>query len=67
MPVQLTDFEDRLLDYLIGRKTPSTVKQLSKYFIRSESNINKSLRTLVAKGLVDVVKTGSMNLYVIKQ
>lgn len=63
MPIKLTDFEERLLRYLTERKTPSTVKQLSKYFIRSDSNINKSLKTLIDRGLVDVVMFGPRKFY----
>lgn len=67
MPAQLTEFENKVIEYLIRRKTAATIKQIAKFFIRSESYVSNTLKSLVSKGLVDVVMTGGTKLYVVKQ
>ena len=67
MPVTLNDFENKVMDYLIKRKTAATVKQISKFFIRSETHILRTLRELEKKGLISVIRAGSMNLYGVKE
>lgn len=67
MPVTLNEFENKLMDYLIKRKTAATVKQITKFFIRSDSHVLKTLRLLEQKGLINVVRAGSINLYGIKE
>lgn len=67
MPVELNDFEERVLKYLYRRKTASTVKQIAKFFIRSESHVMTTMRSLVDKGLIDVVQAGSTKLYAYKE
>ena len=66
MPAELSEFEERVLKYLYRRKTASTVKQVAKFFIRSESYVMTTMRSLVEKGLVDVVQTGGTKLYAYK-
>jgi predicted transcriptional regulator len=67
MPVELNDFEERVLKYLYRRKTASTVKQVAKFFIRSESHVMTTMRSLVDKGLIDVIQAGSTKLYAYKE
>jgi Mn-dependent DtxR family transcriptional regulator len=55
------------MDYLIGRKTASTSKQIAKYFIRSDSYVSKTLRDLEKKGLLDVIVSGKIKFYMVKQ
>ncbi len=66
MPAELTDFEERLLKYLYRRKTASTVGQMAKFFIRSESYVYKALRKLEEEQLINVVQSGSTKLYAYK-
>ena len=66
MPAELNDFEERLLKYLYRRKTASTVAQISKFFIRSESYVYKALRKLEEAQLITVVQSGSTKLYAYK-
>ena len=67
MPANLNEFEDKVMDYLIKRKTAATVKQIAKFFIRSETHVTRALRELEKKGLVSVIRAGSMNLYGVKE
>ena len=67
MPVTLNDFENKVMDYLIKRKTAATVKQIAKFFIRSETHVTRALRELEKKELISVTRTGSMNLYGVKE
>jgi Mn-dependent DtxR family transcriptional regulator len=66
MPAELTEFEERLLKYLYRRKTASTVKQMSKFFIRSESYVYSALRKLEESQLITVIQSGSTKLYAYK-
>lgn len=67
MPVTLNEFENKVMDYLIRRKTPATVKQIAKFFIRSESYIVNTLLQLEKKELISVMRTGNINLYGVKE
>ena len=64
--MQLNEFENKMMDYLIKRKTAATVKQIAKFFIRSESYVLNTLRALEKKQLISVIRAGNMNLYTIK-
>lgn len=65
--MMLTDFENVVMDYLIKRKTAATVKQIAKFFIRSESYTSNTLRRLAERKLVDVVVAGSTKFYTVRQ
>ena len=67
MPANLNEFENKVMDYLIKRKTAATVKQIAKFFIRSETHVTRALRELEKKELITVIRAGSMNLYGIKE
>ena len=67
MPTELNEFENKVMDYLIRRKTASTVKQIAKFFIRSDSHVLGTLRSLEKKGLISVIRAGSTNLYTVKE
>lgn len=67
MPVTLNEFENKVMDYLIKRKTAATVKQIAKFFIRSESYVVNTLRELEKKELINVIRAGNMNLYGMKE
>ena len=67
MPTELNEFENKVMDYLIRRKTASTVKQIAKFFIRSDSYVLGTLRSLEKKELISVIRAGSTNLYTVKE
>ena len=67
MPTELNEFENKVMDYLIRRKTASTVKQIAKFFIRSNSYVLGTLRSLEKKELISVIRAGSTNLYMVKE
>ena len=67
MPEDLNEFENKVMDYLIKRKTAATVKQIAKFFIRSESHVTGTLRSLEKKELLSVIRAGNTNLYTVKE
>ena len=67
MPASLSEFENKVMDYLIKRKTAATVKQICTFFIRSKSHVLTTLRSLEQKGLISVIRAGSTNLYTVKE
>lgn len=62
----LSDFENKVMDYLIKRKTAATVKQIAKFFIRSESYVSGTMRLLEQKELVQVVTAGKTKFFAVK-
>ncbi len=66
MPASLNEFEEKILKYLFDRKTAATIKQIAKYFIRSESYVSKALNALEEKGLLTVVTAGKTKFYAYK-
>jgi DNA-binding MarR family transcriptional regulator len=62
---KMTEFEQQLLKYLQARKTAATVKQIAKYFIRSESYITSNLKFLEEKGLIVSQRIGGMKIYAV--
>lgn len=67
MPTNLNEFENKMMDYLIKRKTAATVKQIAKFFIRSDSYVLSTLRSLEKKELITVIRAGNINLYTVKE
>lgn len=65
--MSLDEFENKLMDYLINRKTAATVKQVAKYFTRSESHVHRVLRGLHEKGLIDIITAGKTKFYSVKE
>lgn len=66
MPANLTEFEEKILKYLFNRKTAATVKQIAKFFIRSDSYVTNALRKLEEHQLITVVQAGTTKLYAYK-
>lgn len=58
--------ESDVLKYLDGRKTAATIKQVSKFFICSNSHASKILSELERKGLVKCIRAGGTKLYVVE-
>ena len=65
--MSLDEFENKLMDYLISRKTAATAKQVAKYFTRSESYVGRVLRDLHKKGLIDIITAGKTKFYAVKE
>ena len=65
--MSLIEFENKVMDYLINRKTAATVKQIAKYFIRSESHVTKTMRALEDKQLITVVTAGKTKFFAVKE
>ena len=62
----MLEIEQEVLKYLEGRKTAATIKQMSKFFIRSDSYMSKVLTSLENQKLVTCIKAGGTKLYVHK-
>lgn len=62
----LSDFENKVMDYLIKRKTAATVKQIAKFFIRSESYVSGTMRLLEQKELIQVITAGKTKFFAVK-
>lgn len=59
----LSDLEQQVLNYLDGRKTAATIKQISKALIRSESHVKSLLLLMDEKGLIKSARIGSTKMY----
>ena len=63
----LSEFENKVMDYLIKRKTAATIKQIAKFFIRSESHVSGTMRLLEQKDLIQVITAGKTKFFAIKE
>ena len=63
---RMLEIEQEVLKYLEGRKTAATLKQMSKFFIHSESYMSRVLANLENQNLVTCIKAGGTKLYVHK-
>jgi len=59
----MNEFDQKILKYLESRKTAATIKQVAKFFIRSESAVSKSLNSLTERGLIKCIKAGGTKFY----
>lgn len=66
MPVQLTQTEEKIFEYLATHKTPVMAGTMAKRFIVSQSHASAILRSLHEKGLADIVQIGKNKFYKIK-
>ena len=55
--------EDKLLEYLQEHKKAVTVKQMAKYFIASETAVQRAFNDLIAKGAAEIVPKSRPFLY----
>jgi len=58
--------EDKVWKYLVEHKTPVSPAKLAKYFIISQSHVNKILRQWAEEQRLDVIKIGCSKFYKIK-
>ena len=49
--------QDKVVEYLMSHKKSSTVKQLAKYFIASESSVERALSQLVKEQKVERIQS----------
>lgn len=59
----LKEFDQKILKYLESRKTAATIKQVAKFFIRSDSAVSKSLNSLAEQGFIKCIKAGGTKFY----
>jgi MarR-like DNA-binding transcriptional regulator SgrR of sgrS sRNA len=64
--MQMTEFEEQVWKYMVSHKTPVTIKKMAKYWICSESRVRKVLDKFVEAQIADLVKTGNLRYYKVK-
>ena len=64
--ITLTELQSKVMDYLIGRKTPADAAAVSKKFIISNSKASVVLFQLYDMGLTEVVQVGKKKFYKVK-
>lgn len=58
--------EQKIFDYMSEHKKPVTMTKMAKYFIASESAVNKALVKMVKEGLAEVVTNSKPYQYKLK-
>jgi predicted transcriptional regulator len=58
--------EQKIFDYMNEHKKPVTMTKMAKYFIASESAVNKALAKMVKEGLAEVVTNSKPYQYKLK-
>ena len=61
--MQLTDLQNKVLDYLKTHVTPVAAETLAKRFIMSHSRVSSTLKSLHEMGLADVSQVGKKKFY----
>jgi len=67
MPVNIDPKDQTVWDYVIGRKTPVTIKQAMKRLLISEAHARRALDYFVLKGLAKMSKQGGVRFYKVKE
>lgn len=66
MAITLTELQNKVMDYLIKRKSPADAAAISKKFIISRSKASVVLFQLHEIGLTDVIPIGNKKFYKVK-
>jgi predicted transcriptional regulator len=68
MAVEMTEFEEKVWNYLISHpKTPVQAKTIAKEWIVSKNKIARALNRFVENEIVDLVRMGSKKFYKVKE
>jgi predicted DNA-binding transcriptional regulator len=67
MPVSIDPKDQAVWNYIVGRKTPVTIKQAMKTLLISETHARRALDYFVLKGLAEMTKQGGVRLYRVKE
>jgi len=67
MAVKMTDFEEKVWDYLRTHKTPVQAKTLAKLWIISDNKVARVLNRFVENEIVDLIRMGSKKFYKVKE
>jgi Fic family protein len=67
MAVEMTEFEEKVWDYLRTHKTPVQAKTLAKLWIISDNKVARALNRFVENEIVDLIQMGSKKFYKVKE
>jgi len=67
MAVEMTEFEEKVWDYLRTHKTPVQAKTLAKLWIISDNKVARALNRFVENEIVDLIRMGSKKFYKVKE
>ena len=67
MPVKLTDKQEKVWRFLLGRRNFVPADTVANYYMVSQSRAANILSSLYKAGLLDRVKSGNKYIYGIKQ
>ena len=68
MAVEMTDFEEKVWNYLCShKKTPVQAKTIAKAWIVNENKVARTLNRFVDSGIADLVRMGSKKFYKFKE
>jgi Fic family protein len=65
--VEMTEFEEKVWDYLRTHKTPVQAKTLAKLWIISDNKVARAMNRFVENGIADLVRIGSKKFYRVKE
>jgi Fic family protein len=68
MAVEMTDFEEKVWNYLCShKKTPVQARTIAKAWIVNENKVARTLNRFVESGIADLVRMGSKKFYKVKE
>ena len=67
MPISIDPKDQKIWNYLIGRKTPVTIRQVMKALLVSEAHAKRALEYFVFRELADRHKIGGVMTYKVKE
>ena len=67
MPVSIDPKDQKIWEYIVARKTPVTIKQVTKTLLLSEAHARRALDYFVLKGLAEMTKQGGTRFYKVKE
>ena len=68
MAVEMTDFEQKVWNYLCShKKTPVQARTIAKAWIVNDNKVARILNRFVESGIADLVRMGSKKFYKVKE
>jgi Fe2+ or Zn2+ uptake regulation protein len=67
MAVEMTEFEEKVWDYLRTHKTPVQARTIAKAWIVNDNKVARTLNRFVESGIADLIRIGSKKFYRIKE
>lgn len=67
MTISIDPKDQVVWNYVVGRKTPVTIKQAMKTLLISETHARRALDYFVLKGLAEMNRQGGVRFYKVKK